>query len=566
AQSWVRDIVQTTDGQIWVATENGLSRLDGHHAYTYRFQPDQKHSLPGNTVWDLALDAQGQLWVATSGGVGHYRPATDDFQVVFDQAALNKHGAGIVYQIVSDKGVLWMLADGGLLQYKGTDDYRLLKPKTEALPLARPYRLFRINGVGMLAADEAKGIWRWDTEAQQWRPWASQAFLDIVREKRFVIDLIPDGEQRIIAVLDAGYLVFDDTGTIVEQFRPYVQKAPEFRAQSGMRTPDRELWVGLRSGGVLRISLPSGKRRHIHRWQRGKETLPSVRALFRDRDGNIWLGTEGEGTLVWNKRSEWPVRLLPGEHGQRNKVVWSILPASDGALWLGGDRALEVRPESSTEFQPIYTADDRRLLQGVYVVTEFQNQIMAGTGRGLWQVDGKTRTAKPVHWTAENGESPRWLSRVVFTLYADGQRLWIGHSDGWGVYDKASGRVLSLSHVPELCRALTTAFEASERFVYIGTDRAVCRYDKTNGTVEVLPGLDNDGIIREGASVTDMQLGGKYLLVGYSGIGLKIYDLKEKKVVLASGLGTGLASNNVAAIATDSRGRLWLPSQTGLTV
>ena len=62
-QNSVRDIVQTRDGYLWLATLDGLVRFDG-----VRFTVFNKSNSPGiisNRFLQLYEDGQGALWAST---------------------------------------------------------------------------------------------------------------------------------------------------------------------------------------------------------------------------------------------------------------------------------------------------------------------------------------------------------------------------------------------------------------------------------------------------------------------------------------------------------------------
>jgi ligand-binding sensor domain-containing protein len=65
----VQDILQTEDGYLWLATQNGLARFDG-----LRF-----------VVFDLSQDKGGGLWIGTANGLLYLRDQR--FRRVTDWAA-----------------------------------------------------------------------------------------------------------------------------------------------------------------------------------------------------------------------------------------------------------------------------------------------------------------------------------------------------------------------------------------------------------------------------------------------------------------------------------------------
>lgn len=80
--SLVNKIVQTSDGMVWIATENGLSMFNGSSFRTYYHKDGNDRSLAANFVRSLCADNQGHLLVGTTQGLQAYCRATDDFTPV----------------------------------------------------------------------------------------------------------------------------------------------------------------------------------------------------------------------------------------------------------------------------------------------------------------------------------------------------------------------------------------------------------------------------------------------------------------------------------------------------
>ncbi len=68
------------DYYIWIATEDGLNRFDGHRFKVYKAGNKQGDYLSSNNIETLFLDSKGMLWIGfKSGGVDIYNPRTDEF-------------------------------------------------------------------------------------------------------------------------------------------------------------------------------------------------------------------------------------------------------------------------------------------------------------------------------------------------------------------------------------------------------------------------------------------------------------------------------------------------------
>src|SRR5262245_56164351 len=66
----IRQIAQTTEGVIWLASEFGLLRFDG--VRTVAFQPPGQQ-LPSNDVWSVLGSRDGTLWIGTFNGLAAWK-------------------------------------------------------------------------------------------------------------------------------------------------------------------------------------------------------------------------------------------------------------------------------------------------------------------------------------------------------------------------------------------------------------------------------------------------------------------------------------------------------------
>ncbi len=82
-------ILQDRRGYVWLATEDGLNRYDGIGFKVYRRDASNVASLPTSFVWDLDEDSEGNLWIATSSGLASWQRATDRIVRVDTLAAQN---------------------------------------------------------------------------------------------------------------------------------------------------------------------------------------------------------------------------------------------------------------------------------------------------------------------------------------------------------------------------------------------------------------------------------------------------------------------------------------------
>ena len=88
------------------------------------------------------------------------------------------------------------------------------------------------------------------------------------------------------------------------------------------------MWIGTDADGLYRIY--NGKADHF----RSVHGLSgdSVISFFQDREGNIWVATNG-GVDVFRNTS---IVTFSAQEGVSAANIRSILAARDGSLWIGG--------------------------------------------------------------------------------------------------------------------------------------------------------------------------------------------------------------------------------------
>ncbi len=104
-------IVQTADGYVWIATEEGLARFDGVRFEV--FDRDRVPELGSNTVNVLSEGREGALWIGTTEAL--VRMKDGRFAAWGHAEGLP---AGAVLAMTEDgAGTVWVGTDGGGLAF-----------------------------------------------------------------------------------------------------------------------------------------------------------------------------------------------------------------------------------------------------------------------------------------------------------------------------------------------------------------------------------------------------------------------------------------------------------------
>ncbi|HEY5564389.1 MAG TPA: two-component regulator propeller domain-containing protein, partial [Rhodothermia bacterium] len=80
SQGSIHDLHQDTHGFLWIATQDGLNRYDGHEIKVYNHEPFDDETLTDSWISDIEEDADGALWLPTlRGGLNRMDPVTEKF-------------------------------------------------------------------------------------------------------------------------------------------------------------------------------------------------------------------------------------------------------------------------------------------------------------------------------------------------------------------------------------------------------------------------------------------------------------------------------------------------------
>jgi PAS domain S-box-containing protein len=323
------NIAQTTDGFLWITTAQGLMRFDGVRFTPW--QPPQGQNLSGTHFTAVFGSRDGSLWIGTTRGLarwkdGQLRSYTDP-----------EHYTGIGEITEDDSGTIWatrygLYAHEAPLCSISAETLRCFGKK-DGIPVT--------YGLG-LTHDSEGNIWFGSSVLVRWRPGtpATTYFGEIAKElaKGDGVDEVALGPSG------TAWAGLDGTGPQLgvryysgSSWTSYA--VPGFdgaRVRSHALLVDRRgsLWVGTRNDGLYRIS--GGVADHYG----ASDGLSgnSVGSLFEDREGNIWVITDG-GLDMFRDTA---LISYTTRQGVSNSDFHSVMALRNGAVLIGTADALNI--------------------------------------------------------------------------------------------------------------------------------------------------------------------------------------------------------------------------------
>ncbi len=308
----IRAMYEDHAGTLWIATRGGgLSKLNRNAERIKHFFHDDgvSNSLINNNVRSLMVDRQGRLWIGTDGsGLDRWDPKTGTFKhFVSGFGSGRSLSSDYVYALLeSADGAIWIGTRNGL-NLLGRDGSSFVT----YLPVPGDSSSIRSELITALFEDRQGRLW--------------------------------------VGTFGGGLNVLDRSSG---RFRAYHSRNSIMSDYIGTICEDRKgiLWVGTLGGGLLRKAT-DGDTFTAYTYDAANPASLSnnrVRALLEDDHGTLWVATEGGGLNAMDVASSTFTRYTE-DQGLAHDVIYGLLAAEDGDLWISTNNGLSrFRPDSRT--------------------------------------------------------------------------------------------------------------------------------------------------------------------------------------------------------------------------
>jgi ligand-binding sensor domain-containing protein/signal transduction histidine kinase len=489
----VEAIARTPDGYLWIGTQEGLARFDGNR-FTL-FDRNTEAALPDKWISALYVDVSGRLWIGTRGGMavrenGRFSPYNQ--VAALSHASIRvilKDSAGRLW-VGTETGLVEI--DGKSSRVFGTAD-GLRDSSIEALLEDRDHALWVSTATGglhrlvgdkietpQMGMDASAGrvsamyqdrngiLWLGTQNGRLYQRAGALGLVATIGQVGGAIRaLIKDRDGNLWVTTYGGGLVRSQNGSLAPL------KSSRFASNdlhSLYEDNEGSLWIGTYGDGLLRLRdakvAPFGETEGLEgssawtiiprarggiwvgtdaglsaydgrNFQRiaappGFDNL-RVRSLLEDRQGALWVGTDGAG--VYSRNGD-RVSTFDRRNGLSGTSVKAIAEDPQGRIWLGTDMGLDVFEHGTiTSMQHLLQVSGPTIIRLLH--EDKSGKLWVTTqAQGLFVIDGST--------TRHYGLSDGLPSTGVSAIYEDDRGwVWLGTTDGLAVW--RAGKITSLA-------------------------------------------------------------------------------------------------------------------------
>ncbi len=521
SESSITDIMEDSNGFLWIGTANGILKYDGSSFQS--FDAYYNNSQVNNFVSKIYEGDSGILYVGTYNGLNYYD---------------------------NTLGVLKRYPFKGESQFiNKTDINSLLETKNHLWIGTTRNGLFRYN----LSTGKIKRLFYNAKDADYGN----------------VLSLSSYGDSHFVVInRNAAYIIDQDMAVVSSVKLSYIKSVKQVSSNQFLLGSFDGFFSELKIGVNFKINKQNSR----------KITDYRISALEKDPSGNIWIASENGGVFILSRKNKATIHLQNTSEDPDvlpNNSIWSIYKANNGVMWLGSfKRGLSFYDKEYLKFKhekkakPIKSSLSNNIAT-CFLEDENKNIWIGTDGGGLnyWDRNKKTYT----HYSLDNG---KLNTNVVLSIVRNDNELWIASwANGITIFDIETKkyRVLDVENSSLSSKFLENLLKDSQGNIWIATFRGgLHRYNVTTNTLEKIDLVMDNRILNPSQVLTIFEDNMGNIWLGSHGDG--VIRLKKKngtwKVVnqyrVTGEKGIGISNDFVNDIHQDKKGSLWVGTDSGL--
>lgn len=520
------------EGFLWIGTEAGLVKFDGTNIDIFK-KDKSANSLSGNYISSLACGENGEIWVGTLGGGLNLLKEGGSSIIKYPGEFRHED----ILDILSEKDVLWLGSLHGLLRFDyATSLISRVELKKNGALFTKAVKAVVRDGSNLWFVTKGEGIGRYfpDSGNVDWFEMGENGL-----KSNSFNTLYKDNSGRIWAGSENLGLILVDTNSDIPSFKYFSKQTHGLGANDLMTITDAgdgKLWIGSWGGGLQLFDPKVGVIANYKSSMANPRSLCSntLTKIMSAPDGTLFVGSYDRGLSWVNLNQAFKTIVFDplAEERLPDNMIWSFCEDSSGNIW-------------------------------------------TGTAGGLARID--RNNFQIVTPKSENSIPGEFKDCDIRSLARDENSIWVGtKSNGLYKYDLAEGRLTSFADYfeaeDELCRKdiRVLLIDKKDNYLWAGTGKGLNRINLSTGAVKLFfKDSSKQGSLPHDRIRSLFKAKDGTLYVGTS-LGLARYSIKDDSFTVwqqdRSNSEKTLAGEGVRAIAEDESGRLWLATESGVTL
>ena len=590
SNSWVHSILQDKYGFIWFGTDDGLERFDGYSFREYKNNFRDTNSISSASIMAMLEDSRGELWIGTRQGLNLYDRKNDRF-IKYSRVTQQP-----VWSIAEDKDKnLWVGTDLNICRYNLENDSVYVFGSNN-LPLKNHFPSVNQILSSSIFVDSRNNVWigtdygllLYNREKNSFTNYYHDDNVPTSLGNNRIYSMLEDNDGRLWIGTQAGLDLFTNAQDLPQKgiFEHYLNDSKDESSISKgavlslLEDDKHNMWVGTENGGLDMINLTTFQDNvntfiHFKNDPSNGSSLSnnSINSLCQDKQGDIWIGTYGDGVNRINLQEDKFILLkseLGGKRSLNNSQVNTFLEEED-YLWIGTEGGLNRYNEAEDTFTHfVYNPGDEKSIgaNAVYAICKDKaGNLWVGTwGGGLNRFDYQTETFE--HYYNDPKDTNSIGSNNIFSIFEDSRgNLWIGTmGGGLNMFDRKKKMFTryNTSNSGIYTNYVSAIIEAKNGDLWLADESSLERFDIVTKHFKHFRHSANDTTSLSSNKVISIFEDSKGSLWVGTDNGINLFN-ESTGGFTCYRTENGLPDNSINSIAEDDHGNLWLGTNKGIS-
>lgn len=291
-QSMVSQIIQDSDGLLWMVTGDGLHCFDGNEFKVYRIQYNGVYNNSDNMMRKIIESEPGVFVIASSSSFFRFTVANGEFDFINREPSVYHLLLDVV---INKKPLVWVYSKGLCLAGDSLEPLSLNSQNGYAFPENIPPLKAIRTSTGDILVLNTEGILHLKKQSN-----SETKFSYTWHEAKACKTMASDQSGNIYIIRDCNIYLYHESGNWTKVADCGINPAADMTIDSkgffwisGTDSKETCLISNKKSSGVNFLEIT------------GKYTdsiKPSIKHIFEDSHHNLWFGTDGNGLLKYNRQ------------------------------------------------------------------------------------------------------------------------------------------------------------------------------------------------------------------------------------------------------------------------
>ena len=573
----VKNMIQDSDGYIWIATDEGIDKYNGFDFKSYSFNTEDSCSISEGEILGI-LEKGENIWMgATTGILNKYNKTTGCFTKykLYNNDTLWNHA---IWDI-TDAGdsMLWLATERGIVSFdmkkEHSSVYRPTQQNASSFQLTNdviynihkdkkdPYNLLLGTRSGILIFNT-----RTLTFSKFFIFPYSYVIKDIYQE---------DDNLMWVAVEKRGIVKIDRGKKLYRIYKPdnYRKKNPT--ANFIRKIKNNKYWVGFFDYGLAIFNSKKNKFTFLEDIHTGILDYPinNCRSFLKTKDDTYCFGSI-DGLYISKKKSRLFRHYLFDKKKVKRPIFyfsWDIFELGDTAYLVSNtyqqpfiiDKKTGESIDTISLSKAILRENSVRHFQKI--VKDNKNRLWITSETGFYSIDLKRKKIKIPKLKTSIDISKHYVSEGINSIkynalyfISDKKDIWKMDTDTDSLFlIKPGFRDKEVKYIRDL------DFINEDELLFVGYPFSM-KYNIAQNKFEKIGSKENEALLKH-EWINCGIANGDEILFGYGRKGINIYN-EDNKTITSLNKGTGLSSNRVYEMEKDKNGNIWVSTGRGLEV